>query len=165
MIRTAPAPQRFIIGSFLFLAAIACVVAPLPLAFRSAGALLFAYLAFSVGGPPAGHLTALLAPPLGLITGDYDWLVMLPIVLSSNLLAMIGLEYGWRYPALAVSPLLQAAPQIFVLLAVQQELFAVELPWEPRATSWLLLHALTALAGVLLTVFLDRKRERESPEA
>lgn len=161
----APATQRFIIGVFLFLAAVVCAVAPLPLAFRSAGILFFSYLAFAPGGAPAAHLTALLAPPLGLISGDSEWLVMLPIILASNLLAVIGLEFAWRYAALAVSPLLQAVPQVFVLNLSQQELFAVALPWEPRAQMWIALHILTALAGVLVTVFLDRRRERETVRA
>ncbi|MEX2534872.1 MAG: hypothetical protein WD273_04650 [Trueperaceae bacterium] len=165
MTRTAPATQRLVIGAFLFLAAVACAVAPLPLAFRSSGVLLFAYLAFSVGGPAAAHVTALLAPPVGLISGDGEWLVMLPIILASNLLAMIGLEFAWRYPALLVSPLLQAIPQLFVVNASTQELFAVDLPWGPRATVWIALHALTALAGVLVVVFLDRRRERETARA
>jgi hypothetical protein len=158
----APATQRLVIGVFLFLAAVACAVAPLPLAFRSSGILLFAYLAFSVGGAPAAHLIALLAPPLGLISGDSDWLVMLPIVLSSNLLAMIGLEFAWRYPALLVSPLLQSVPQLFVLTITKQELFRVELPWDPRPDVWVALHVLVALGGVLVVVYLDRRRQREA---
>lgn len=165
MTRGAPATQRFVIGAFLFLAAVACAVAPLPLAFRSAGILLFSYLAFAVGGSPAGHLTALLAPPLGLISGDGDWLVMLPIILASNLLAMIGLEFAWRYLALLVSPLLQAVPQLFVLNLSGQELFAVDLPWEPGTQVWIALHILTALAGVLVAIYLDRRRERETAQA
>lgn len=161
----APATQRFVIGAFLFLAAVACAVAPLPIAFRSAGILLFSYLAFAVGGSPAAHLTALLAPPLGLISGDSEWLVMLPIILASNLLAMIGLEFAWRYAALLVSPLLQAIPQVFVLNLSRQELFAVDLPWEPGTQMWIALHILTALAGVLVAVYLDRRREREAVRA
>jgi hypothetical protein len=163
--RVSPAPQRLVIGSFLFLAAVACAVAPLPLVFRSVGILLFSYLAFSAGGAPVAFVTALLAPAAGLITGNSDWLVMLPIVLASNLLAMIGLEYAWRYPALVASPLLQAIPPLFVLNVSRQELFAVDLPWEPRAATWIALHALTALAGVLVAVYLDRRRERETAQA
>jgi hypothetical protein len=165
MTRGAPATQRFIIGAFLFLAAVVCAVAPLPLAFRSAGILFFSYLSFAIGGAPAAHLTALLAPPLGLISGDSGWLVMLPIILACNLLAMIGLEFAWRYAALLVSPLLLAIPQVFVLNLSQQELFAVDLPWEPRAQMWIALHILTALAGVLVAVYLDRRREREAVRA
>lgn len=165
MMSGAPATQRFVIGVFLFLAAVVCAVAPLPLVFRSAGILLFSYLSFAVGGSPAGHLTALLAPPLGLITGDSEWLVMLPIILACNLLAMIGLEFAWRYAAIVVSPLLQAIPQLFVLNLSDEELFAVVLPWEPGAQTWIALHTLTALAGVLVTVYLDRRREREAVTA
>lgn len=165
MIRTVPAPQRFVIGGFLFLAAVACAVAPLPLAFRSSGTLLFAYLAFSVGGAPAGHFTALLAPPVGLISGDPDWLVMLPIILATNLLAVIGLEYGWRYLALLLSPLLQAIPQLLVWNASDQPLFAVALPWEPNPPNWIALHTLIAIAGVLVAIYLDRRREREPAKA
>jgi hypothetical protein len=165
VIRTPPAPQRLVIGAFLFLAAVAFAVAPLPLALRSGGILLFSYLSFAIGGAPAAHLSALLAPPAGLITGDQEWLVMLPIILATNLLAMIGLEFAWRYLALLVSPLLQAIPQVVVLTASKQELFAVDLPWEPRATVWILLHTLTSLAGVLVAVYLDRRRERETAQA
>lgn len=163
--KDAPASQRLIIGGFLFLAAVACAVAPLPLAFRSSGILLIAYLSYSVGGAPAAQLTALLAPAIGLINGDQGWLVMLPVVTASNLLAIIGLEYAWRYPALAVSPLLQSIPQLFVANASQQELFAVTLPWEPGVSTWIGLHALTALAGVLVAIYLDRRRERETVPA
>lgn len=162
MIGVAPGPQRIVIGVFLFLAAVACAVAPLPLAFRSAGVLFFACVAFSIGGSQLGYLTALLAPPAGLLTGDQQWLVMLPIVLASNMLAIMGLEFAWRYWALLVAPLLQAVPQLFVQRASQQELFAVSLPWEPAPSSWILLHVLTTLAGVLVAVYLERRRERQA---
>jgi hypothetical protein len=163
--RVSPAPQRFVIGTFILLAAVAFAVAPLPLALRSVGILLASYLSFSVGGAPAAFTTALLAPAAGLITGSEEWLVMLPIVLASNLLAMIGLEFAWRYPALVVSPALLAIPPIFVLYMSRQELFSVHLPWEPSAGMWIALHALTALAGVLVAVYLDRRRERETAKA
>lgn len=165
MMSGASSTQRFVIGAFLFLAAVVCAVAPLPLAFRSAGILLFSYLAFGVGGSPAAHFTALLAPPLGLISGDGEWLVMLPIILAGNLLAMVGLEFAWRYWALLVSPLLQAIPQLVAFNLSSQELFAVDLPWEPGAQTWIALHVLTALAGVLVVVYLDRRREREAVRA
>ncbi|HEX7003076.1 MAG TPA: hypothetical protein VF168_02685 [Trueperaceae bacterium] len=161
----APATQRFIIGVFLFLAAVVCAVAPLPLAFRSAGILFFSYLSFAVGGSAAAHFTALLAPPIGLLSGDPEWLIMLPVVLACNLLAMIGLEFAWRYAALLVSPLLQAIPQLVIVNLSDQELFAVDLPWEPRAQVWIALHILTALAGVLVAVYLDRRRERQAVTA
>lgn len=165
MIRAAPAPQRYIIGTFLFLGAVACAVAPIPLALRSTGILLFSYLAFAVAGPPAGFAGALIAPAVGLVSGDYDWLVMLPIITSSNLLALIGLELTWRYLALLVSPLLQVIPQVFVLTLSKQELFEVTLPWEPNASGWIALHGLVAVAGVLLAIVLDRRRERQTKQA
>jgi len=151
-----------IIGAFLFLAAVVVAVAPLAIAYRSLGIVLFSYLAFGMGGMPFAYLTALLAPPLGLITGNVDWLVMLPIILSSNLLAMLGLEFSWRYPALIISPLLLIIPQIFVLMASKRSLFQVKLPWEPNAAIWVALHALVALAGILAVIYLDRHRASES---
>lgn len=162
MIRTAPPPQNIIIGTFLFLAAVVCAVAPIALVYRSLGILLFSLLAFAVGGMPFAYLTALLAPPLGLISGDAGWQVMFPIVISANLLSMLGLEYAWRLPALIVSPLLQVTPQLFALQASKRDLFAVELPWEPAAALWVLLHGLVALGGVLIAIILDRRRARPS---
>lgn len=164
MTRANPESQRLVIGAFLFLAAVACAVAPLPLALRSAGALLFSYLAFAASGMPFAYLSALVAPPLGLLSGDHEWLVMLPIILSANLLAMLGLEYAWRYPALLVSPLLQVVPQLFVMQASKRELFAVSLPWEQNAGNWVALHGLVAVAGVLVALYLDRKRSRLEPQ-
>ena len=158
MIRTAPAPQSVIIGVFLVLLAAVAAVAPLPLALRSAGILLSAYLAFAMGGMPWAYVAALVAPPLGLLGGDESWLVMLPVVLSSNLLAMLGLEYAWRWPALVVSPALLIAPQLVTLALSQRALFRVELPWEPNAFAWLTLHALVAVAGILAAILLERRR-------
>lgn len=162
MIRTAPLPQSLVIGTFLFLAAVVSAVAPVPLLYRSLGTLLFGYLAFGIGGMPFAYLTALLAPPIGLITGDSDWAVMLPVVLSSNLLGMLGLEFGWRLPALVVSPLALAVPLIFVRTASKIDLFAVELPWDDGSALWIVLHLLVAVAGILIALFLDRRRARQS---
>jgi hypothetical protein len=158
VIRTAPAPQSTIIGVFLLLLAAVSAVAPIPLALRSGGVLLSAYLAFSVGGMPWAYVIALLVPPLGLLGGDDAWLVMLPIVMSGNLLAMLGLEYAWRWPALVVSPLLLVAPQIVTSMISERELFRVQLPWEPDAGAWIALHALIAVAGVLTAILLERRR-------
>jgi hypothetical protein len=160
VIRVAPDPQRLIVGTFLVLAAMVCAVAPMPVLFRSAGIVLFSYLAFGVAGMPFAYLTALLAPPIGLITGDTSWLVMLPIVMSSNLLGMLALEYAWRYPALIVSPLLLIVPPLFVQIATRRELFAVALPWDGAQTTWITLHLLVAAAGILTAFVLDRRRER-----
>ncbi len=151
-------PQRLFIGLFLFLAAVVVAVAPLPVAFRSAGIALCAYLAFAGAGMPAAYLTALIAPPLGLVQGAGDWLVMLPIVLAGNLLAMLGLEYSWRLPALAVSPLLLAAPAFIAWQLSGMELFEVALPWAASASSWVLLHLLVGVAGVLVALLVDRRR-------
>jgi hypothetical protein len=158
VIRTAPQPQSTIIGVFLVLLAAVAAVAPIPLALRSAGIVLAAYLAFGVGGMPWAYLAALVAPPVGLIGGDEAWLVMLPVVLSGNLLAMLGLEYAWRWPALVVSPALLLAPQVVTLALSQRQLFRVELPWEPNALAWLLLHGLVAVAGILVAILLERRR-------
>jgi hypothetical protein len=130
VIRTAVEPQRTIIGTFMVLAAIVAAVAPMPVSLRSAAVALFAYLAFSVGGMAFAYVAALVAPALGLLGGDTAWLIMLPIVLSGNLLAMLGLEYAWRWAALLVSPLLLVAPALFVQTMSRRELFRVELPWD-----------------------------------
>ena len=158
MIRTAPAPQNVIVGGFFVLLAVVAAVAPVPLVFRSLGILFASYLAFAMGGMPFAYLTALLAPPVGLVRGDVEWLVMLPIILSSNLLGMLGLEFSWRYAALAVSPLLVMAPLAFVSVMSERSLFAVELPWDPGSVQWIFLHGLIALGGVLVGVMLDRRR-------
>lgn len=158
MIRPASGPLAFVIGLFLFLAAVACAVAPLPLVLRSVGVLLFSYLAFATAGLPAAYLAALLAPVLGLLGGSEGWLIMLPVILASNLLAMLGLEFAWSYPALIVSPLLQVTPQVVTLVLSRKELFLVELPWEPGAQTWIALHGLVAVLGVLLALLLERKR-------
>ena len=158
MIRTAPAPQSLVIGIFLVLAAAVFAVAPIPLVLRSLGIVASAYLGFAVGGMPWAYLAALVAPPVGLLAGDTDWLVMLPVVLSGNLLAMLGLEYAWRWPALILSPLLLIVPQLATLLISGRELFRVELPWEPSGTAWILLHLLVAVAGVLGAILLERRR-------
>lgn len=158
MIRTAPAPQSLVIGIFLVLAAAVFAVAPIPLVLRSLGIVACAYLAFGVGGMPWAYLAALLGPPAGLLTGDVGWLVMLPVVLSGNLLAMLGLEFSWRWPALGVSPLLLVVPPLATLLLSNRTLFRVDLPWEPTGTAWILLHALVAVAGVLGAILLERRR-------
>lgn len=163
MIRTAPAPQSLVIGIFLVLAACVSAVAPMPLVLRSVGVIVCAYLAFGVGGMPWAYLAALVAPPIGLLSGDAGWLVMLPVVLSGNLLAMLGLEYAWRWPALAVSPLLLIVPATATLLLSERELFRVDLPWEPSGTIWVLLHLLVAVAGLLGAILLERRRLQTRP--
>ncbi len=160
VIRTAPAPQSTIIGVFLVLLAAVAAVAPLPLAFRSVGIVLAAYLAFAAGGMPWAYLAALVAPAVGLLGGDPAWLVMLPVILSGNLLAMLGLEYAWRWPALVVSPLLLIAPQTTTLLLSRRELFRVELPWEPAGVAFIALHALVGVAGILAAILIERRRLR-----
>ncbi|MFA5551102.1 MAG: hypothetical protein WDA03_05740 [Trueperaceae bacterium] len=161
MIRTVAMPQRLFVGLFFFLAAVVCAVAPMPILFRSLGIVLSAYLGFAMAGMPAAYLTALLAPPMGLIGGDPDWLVMLPIVLSGNLLAMIGLEYGWRLLAVPLSPLLLVLPALAAWqLPLRMALFEVTLPWEGQQATWVALHLLVAAAGVLVALYLHRRRGR-----
>jgi hypothetical protein len=160
VIRVAPDPQRVIIGAFLVLAAVVCAVAPMPIVLRSAGVVLFSYLAFGMAGMPFAYLAALLAPPLGLLSGSADWLVMLPIVMSGNLLGMLGLEFAWRYPALVLSPLLLVTPAAFVQVATRSELFAIALPWDDARGTWITLHLLLSLLGILTAFVLDRRRRR-----
>lgn len=149
-----------IVGTFMFLAAVVSAVAPMPVMFRSLGVLLFAYLAFSEAGMPAAYLTALVAPLAGLVSGDPAWLTMLPIVMSSNLLAMLALEWSWPYVALVLSPLLEVVPMVFVATASKRPLFLVTLPWAGEEHTWILLHGLIAFAGVLVAIYLHRRRSR-----
>lgn len=163
MIRTAPEPQRTIIGTFLVLAAIVAAVAPMSVALRSATVVLFTYLAFAVGGMPFAYIAALVAPALGLLAGDVAWMIMLPVVLSGNLLAMLGLEYAWRWAAIVVSPALLVAPAVFVQAMSQRDLFRVELPWDDGRGAWVGLHLLVAVFGVLIALLVDRQRARGVP--
>ncbi len=165
MIRTAPEPQRTIVGIFVVLAAVVIAVAPLPVSLRSASIALLAYLAFAVGGMPFAYLTALVGPALGLVAGDADWLVMLPIVLSGNLLAMLGLEYAWRWTAIVVSPLLLVVPALFVQAMARRELFRVELPWDDGRGAWVGLHLLVGVFGVLVAILVERRRRRDDVDA
>lgn len=160
MIRTAPEPQRSIVGTFLVLAAVVAAVAPMAVSLRSATVVLFAYLGFAVGGMPFAYLAALVAPALGLVAGDGDWLVMLPIVLSGNLLAMLGLEFAWRWWALLVSPALLVVPALFVQTMARTELFRVALPWDDGRGAWVGLHLLVAVFGVLIAILMERRRMR-----
>jgi hypothetical protein len=163
VIRTVAMPQRLFIGLFFFLAAVVCAVAPMPILFRSLGIVLSAYLGFAMAGMPAAYLTALLAPPVGLIGGDPDWLVLLPVVLSGNLLAMIGLEYGWRLLAVPLSPILLVLPALAAWqLPRRMALFEVTLPWEGQQAAWVSLHLLVAAAGVLVALYLHLRRGRRA---
>lgn len=141
------APHTLIVGTFLFLLAVVFAVAPLPLLARSLGVLLSAYAAFAFAGLPFAFGAALLAPVAGLLSGDEAWLVLLPPMLASGLLAFLGLDYAWRTPALLVSPLLYAAPQLIVWQLSQRSLFEIALPWSPSAPVWIGAHTLAALVG------------------
>ena len=160
MIRTAPEPQRTIVGTFLVLAAVVAAVAPMAVSLRSAAIALIAYLAFAVGGMPFAYLAALVGPAFGLVAGDVDWLVMLPIVLSGNLLAMLALEFAWRWWAIVLSPALLIAPAAFVQAMAQRELFRVDLPWGDARGAWLGLHLLVGAFGVLVAILVERRRSR-----
>jgi len=165
VIRTASEPQRTIVGTFLVLAAVVSAVAPMPVSLRSTAVILFAYLAFAVGGMAYAYVAALLAPALGLLGGDASWLIMLPIVLSGNLLAMLGLEFGWRWAAVALSPLLLVTPALFVQSMARSDLFRVELPWDDARGAWVGLHLLVAVFGVLVALLVDRRRRRTAAAA
>jgi hypothetical protein len=159
MVYTLPKPLNIVVGIFLFLLAAVCAAAPIPMVYRSLGIVLATYLAFSSSGTPFAYLTALVSPLIGLIARDEAWFVMLPIIMSSLLLAVLALEFAWRYPALILSPLLFILPQVITMQLSKDELFFVTLPWEP-ANSWVSLHFLVAFAGVLVAIYLDRRRER-----
>ena len=146
--RTAAA-HTLAVGSFLFLLAVVLAVAPLPLLIRSLSVVLCSYAAFAFAGLPFAFAAALLAPVAGLLTGGETWLVLLPLMLVSGLLALLGLDYAWRVPALFVSPLLYVAPQGIVWALSRRSLFAVELPWSPSLPVWLGLHALAATVGTV----------------
>lgn len=160
MNRPKTAPQGLIIGVFLVLTAFVAAVAPLPIMYRSLGIVAASYLAFGVSGLPYAFFAAIVAPPIGLISADIDWVIMLPIVLSSNLLALLGLELTWRYPAILISPILLITPQLFVMQASKQQLFKVNLPWEADSTTWIALHAAVAITGVLLAIILQSRRNK-----
>lgn len=146
----------FVVGFFLFLLAALLAVAPLPLLARSLGVVLTTYAAFAYAGLPFAFAAALLAPVAGLLTGGPDWLVMLPLLLVSGLLALLGLDYAWPRAAVVVSPLLYVLPQLIVWALSQRSLFAVALPWSPSAPVWLGLHALAALVGTAGALALRR---------
>jgi hypothetical protein len=162
-VHPAPSPQRLVVGLFLALLAVVVAVAPLPLLPRSLGILASCYAALAFGGLPFAFVAALLAPVAGLLTGGPDWLVIMPLLLSSGLLGFLGLDYAWRYPAVIVSPLLYVAPQVIAWWLSQRDLFAIALPWSPSAPVWLGLHALVALVGTVFAVGLDHLRERSVP--
>ena len=157
---TPPSPKNIFMGLFLCFFAAVIVVSPLPMLYRSMIILFIAYLAASYGGMPFAYIVVILVPPLGLLKHDDSWLIFLPMIISSGLLAMLGLEYSWRYAALLISPFLYVIPQLFVWKVSEHRLFAIEIPWQPSATRWLIIHAFVAGAGVLTMFFLDRKRQK-----
>ena len=157
---TPSSPKNIFIGLFLCFFAAVMVVSPLPMLYRSMIVLFIAYLAASYGGMPFAYIVVIIIPPLGLLKQDDTWLIFLPMIISSGLLAMLGLEYSWRYAAILISPFLYVVPQLFVSKVSEHRLFAIEIPWEPSATRWLMLHAFVAGAGVLTMFFLDRKRQK-----
>lgn len=160
MTRLVPMPGRLFIALFLFLAAAVLAAIPIPLVYRSLGTVLFGYFAFATAGLPAAYVTVLVAPMIGAIRGDLDWFIMMPIILSANLLAMLGLEFGWRNFAIIVSPVLLVLPPIVAWQLSQRELFEVVLPLTGHETEWILLHLLTGVVGVIAAVFFERSRER-----
>ena len=149
-----------VVGLFLFLLAVVIAVAPLPILLRSLGIVLCTYAAFATAGLPFAFGAALFAPVAGLLTGGGDWLVMLPLVLVSGLLALLGLDYAGPRAGVVVSPLLYALPQAIVWALSQRALFAVALPWSPSAPVWLGLHALAALLGAAGALALRRPSRR-----
>ena len=160
-----PSPFHFISGIALFILAIVLVSLPalalFPL-YKSIALLLSAYLAASLSGIAFAYLIVLLAPIIGLVTGgeDASWFIFLPMIVSSNLLHMFGLEYGWRFFAIVLSPVLGVVPQAALWYLAQRPIFALQLPWQPSAERWILSHFLTAFACTLLLLWLDRLYRR-----
>lgn len=159
-VRTAPAPQNLIIGVLFLIAAGVFALAPVPMLYRSLGVLLCGTLVYSYSGAFFAQMIVLVAPCLGLLSGDPDWLVMLPIVLSSGILGMLALDFSWRYPAMLVAPVFYLVPTVFAWQISQRRLFEVTLPWEPSPEVWIGAHGLMLFAGALIAVFLDRRRGR-----
>lgn len=158
MIRTAPQPYNLFAGAGLVLLSIAIALSPVATLYRSVAILFCAYLAFSNSGTPAAYVIVLFSPLFGLRYETDTWLVLLPVMLSANLLAMLGLDYGWRYGAIVLSPLLAILPPLIAWQGSLHPLFDVTLPWQPDAGTWLVMHAVVALAGVAIGLALDYKR-------
>lgn len=155
-----PSPRNVFMGIFLCCFAAVITVSPLPMLYRSMSILLIAYFAASFGGMPFAYLVVVLIPSLGLLKSDNSWLIFLPLIISSGVLAMLGLEYAWRYGALILSPLLYLIPQIFVWQVSEHRLFNLTLPWQPNAGRWMVVHTCITFTGVLIMLFLDRKRQK-----
>lgn len=153
-----------LLGIFcLALAAIAALSPLLPV-YRSLSILLIAFIAVSFSGFPFGYIIVLITPLLGLYNGGNDWLIMLPLVLSSGLLAMLAMDYGGRWLGWLLSPLLCVAPIFVVWQAAQHELFNLELPWVLPQRSWVMGHGLVALLGALIITLipvLNRSAQRD----
>lgn len=166
MIRTAPQPYNLFLGAGLVLLSIAIALSPLATLYRSVAILFCAYLAFSNSGTPAAYVIVLFSPLFGLRVETDTWLVLLPVMLSANVLAILGMDYGWRYEAgwrygvIVLSPLLAVLPAIIAWQGSLHPLFNVNLPWQPDAQTWIVMHAVVALAGVVIGLALDYKRAR-----
>ena len=154
--------MRLVQGTFLVLAACVLAVAPLPLILKSAGIAFLSYMAFVAGGMPWAYLAALVAPPVGLLTGDPAWLVMLPIVMSGLLLGTLALEFAWSWPAVVASPAALIAPHVTTLVMARQDLFRLDLPWDPGGEAWIVVHLLVSVAGVLIALLVDRRSSRKN---
>jgi len=160
MIRTAPQPYNLFVGAGLILLSVAIALSPLATLYRSVAILFCAYLAFSNSGTPAAYIIVLFSPLFGLRVDTNTWLVLLPVMLSANLLAMLGLDYGWRYGAIVLSPVLAVLPAVIAWQGALHPLFSVDLPWQPDARTWIVMHAVVAFAGVVIGLALDFKRSR-----
>jgi len=53
-------------------------------------------------------------------------------------------------------------PMLFVAAASKKPLFLVTLPWAGQESTWIVLHGLIAFAGVLIAIYLHRRRGRTS---
>lgn len=148
-------------GAFVLLLALVLAVSPLSMLVRSLGILFLGYTALAFSGLPLALACVLIAPLAGLLAAGNSWLIMLPIMLVSGLLALLGLDFAWRLPALFVSPLLTVLSQVLVLQLSQRSLFAVALPWEPNPQLWIILHGVTALVGTAMVIYLSGRDARQ----
>lgn len=143
-----------LLGVFCVALATICALAPLVPLHRSLAIILIAFIAVSFAGFPFGYITVLLPPMIGLYNGGVEWLIMLPMVLATGLIAVLAMDFGGRWLGWLLAPLLSVVPIVLVWQAAQHRLFSLELPWVLSQEIWVLSHALVVLLGTLIVIFI-----------